>query len=173
MLIGAARVALEDAKKKKPGWFYDELTAMVMSALAVEALANAFGKRLIDDWVDFESSTSMAKLRLICQHLEIEFDQNKEPWSTAKWLSKFRNKIAHAKPELVTENYVSTRDEYEKKRRDMPTSALEAQITHGNAARAYGGVERIKTILSEKVPPGESFGLYSDVSLGSASIEHT
>jgi hypothetical protein len=173
MFIGAARVALEDAKKKQPGWFYSELTAMVMSALAVEALANAFGKRLVDDWEDFEASSPMAKLRLVCQELALEFDQQKEPWSTIKWLSKFRNLIAHAKPELVTEDYISTRDEYEKKLMEMPKSALERKITLKDAGRAYYGVEKLKEILSAKVPPEESFGLYSDSCLGSAEIERT
>ena len=173
MFIGAARVSIQDAENKKPGWFYDELTAMVMSALAVEALANAFGKRLLKDWEDFESASPIAKLKLVCKELDLEFDRNKEPWSTIKWLSKFRNLVAHAKPELVTEDYISTPDEYEKKRMDMPKSALEKQVTLGNAKRAYEGVEKVKELLAKKVPPDESFGLYSDSCLGSASIEHT
>ena len=50
MLIGAARAALEDAESKRPGWFYAELMAMAMSALAVEALCNAIGERVVADW---------------------------------------------------------------------------------------------------------------------------
>jgi hypothetical protein len=173
IFIGAARVAIEDAKAKKPGWFYSQLTAMVMCALAVEALANAFGKRMLIDWQDFESSSPIAKLRLVCKELGLVFDEKNEPWATIRWLSKFRNLVAHAKPELVTEDYISTRDEYEKDRMKMPKSKLEAQVTLGNAQRAYRGVDKVKELLSQKVPPDESFGLYSDSCLGSVSIPHT
>jgi len=170
MLIGAARAALEDAEKKMPGWFYNELIAMVMCALSIEAISNAVGERVIPNWRDFESSSPIAKLRIICQKLEIEYGQNKEPWSTAKWLSKFRNSIAHAKPELVDEEQVWTREEYEKRRADHPKSKIESDITLGNAKRALQAVERIKDLLCEKIPADDALGLYSDAWVGSAKL---
>ena len=83
MFLGAARVALQDSKDKRPGWFYSNLIAITMSALAIEALCNTVGERIIDDWKDFESASPVAKLRLLCENLSIDFDKSLEPWSSA------------------------------------------------------------------------------------------
>ncbi|MCK4790982.1 MAG: hypothetical protein KAV87_45035 [Desulfobacteraceae bacterium] len=115
MLLGAARAAIEDAESKRPGWFYSELMAITMSGLAIEALCNAVGERVIDNWNDFESSSPKAKVRVICKELDIEYKSEKEPWSSVVWLSKIRNDLAHAKPQLVNESYIWIREEYEKK----------------------------------------------------------
>jgi len=66
MLLGAARMAMEDSNKQRPGWFYSDLIAITFSALSIEALCNAFGNRFVPDWKDFESSSPIAKLRIIC-----------------------------------------------------------------------------------------------------------
>jgi hypothetical protein len=47
ILIGAARMSLEDAENKEPGWYYSELIALTMSALAMEAICNAVGEQII------------------------------------------------------------------------------------------------------------------------------
>lgn len=171
MLLGAAQSELDGLDQEKRGWFYPSLNAMTMSALALEALANAFGERLVDGWEDFERSPPLAKLRLVCRELKLELAFDKEPWSTVKWLLKFRNKIAHAKPRLVTTNHLWTEEEYERHRMDQPTSDLEAEITVQNARRAFHAADSVKELWCSKIPPDESFGLYSDSWSGSASLE--
>jgi hypothetical protein len=168
ILIGAARAAVEDAEQQKPGWFYNDLTAIIMSALSVEALCNSIGNRVIEGWQDYESSSPIAKLRILCKRLGITYNQNKEPWTTVKWLCKFRNIIAHAKPELVDEEYIMSREEYDKRRTDYPKSKLEKEVTLGKAKRALNAVETVKQILCEKIPAENSFGLYCDSWGGSA-----
>jgi hypothetical protein len=168
MLIGAARAALEDANQRRPGWFYSELTAITLSALSIEAMCNAIGNRIIDGWKDFESASPLAKLRLLCERLNISYDKSKEPWASAIWLCHFRNLIAHAKPEIIAEEYVWTRDEYDSRRKDEPKSKLERLITLGNAAKALRTAESIKTSLCEKISPEDRSGLYSDAWEGSA-----
>lgn len=170
ILIGAARAALQDAEKKEPGWFYSELTAITMSALALEAICNAFGERLRPDWKEFESINPIAKLILISEKSNIVIDFNVEPWSTAKWLYKFRNKIAHAKPEIVNESYVWTKEEYEINKTKWPKAKLESEININNAKRAFKGVEDIKNILFEKIDVDDKAGLYSDSWSGKASL---
>ena len=169
MLLGAARAALEDAKSKRPGWFYSELIAITMSSLAIEALCNAVEERVVDNWKDFESSSPKAKLRVICKELNIEYDSKKEPWSSVVWLSKYRNEVAHAKPQLLNENYTWTREEYEKKDGFKPQSKLEKKITLGNAERAYTQITELKSILCSKIPPDKAFGLYADSWSGRSS----
>ena len=108
MLIRAATIARDRAAEKNPGWFYDELAAMTFAALAIEALCNSIGERVVDDWNDFESARPAAKLRTIALRLGIEYAKNREPWPGVFQLLAFRNLVAHAKPELVVESKIMT-----------------------------------------------------------------
>jgi hypothetical protein len=163
MLIRAAAIALERGKKKQPGWLFDELSAMTYSALAIEALCNSVGDLVISDWdKDFEMAPTAAKLRVLTKHLGIPYDKAKEPWSTAKDLGKFRNLVAHAKPQLIVEEEVMSQEEYDARLFDVPKSKLENQINSTNAARAVAAVERIKDIFIEKLDAEQKFGLTSD-----------
>jgi hypothetical protein len=170
ILIGAANAALQDAESKRPGWFISELMAITMSGLALEAICNAFGKRIREDWEEFESLNPIAKLILITENIGIKINYGIEPWGTSKWLYKFRNKIAHAKPEIVNVTYVWSREEYDKKEFEWPASKLESQISLENARRAVKCVEDIKLILFEKIDIDDKTGLYSDSYSGVAGI---
>ncbi len=170
MLLSAAYTAVNNLDTNKNGWFDKSLIAITLSALAVEALANAFGKRLVKGWEDFERAPPRAKLRLVCNELQLKLDFGKEPWTTVKWLLKFRNEIAHAKPMIIRTDHVLTHDEFEKYRMDRPASELEEQITVKNAKRAYAAVNRLKDIWCSRIDPGESFGLYSDSWSGTAKL---
>lgn len=172
MLIGAARASLEDAKAKRPGFFYSQLIAMTLSALSIEAMCNAIGDRVISDWKDFETSSPNAKLRLLCERLKVQYDKSLEPWASARRLFKFRNLIAHAKPELVREEKVFSREEYDNRSPEFPKSKLEKGVTLENASRAVHTAEQIKDILCTRVPPEDALGLYSDSSFGHASLHH-
>ena len=98
ILLETAEKALKKAKdRQKIGVVHDQLIAMTFSALALEALANAFGRRLVPKWSHFEMAPPIAKLRTVARQLEIddrEFEQ--EPRAAAVWLMSFRNKVAHA-----------------------------------------------------------------------------
>ena len=170
MLLGAARMSLEDANEKKPGWFYSELITITFCALALEALCNAFGERFVENWSDFESSTPIAKLRIICSQLNIESDFTKEPWSRAVWLIRFRNKIAHAKPEFIEQNEIWNRDEYDDLREEAPKSKLEKQISPNNANKAYEAAVAIKDALCDGIPIEQQHGLRSDGWTGSSRL---
>lgn len=169
MLIGAAHTAFQDARAKQPGWFYNALVTITLCALSIEAMCNSIGDRVILDWKDFESASPTAKLRLLCEHLKVDYDKNNEPWVSARWLSKFRNLIAHAKPEFVREEKVLSRDEYDNRGTEFPKSKLEKEITLGNAGRALRTAEQIKDLLCTKVPPEHALGLYGDASIGRTS----
>ncbi len=126
MLIRAASVAIDRAKEKRPGWFYDELSAMTFAALAIEALGNSIGERVIDGWeTDFESASPIAKLRLLADRLGVTYDKSVEPWSGAIELVKFRNRVAHAKPQIVTSSELDDAGEFDKRLFDTPKSKLD------------------------------------------------
>lgn len=167
--LGAARVSLELAKSRQPGWHYHEFTAIVMSALSIEALANAIGARVMTDWKEFESSNPWAKLRLLCEALHIAFDRNAEPWSTAKWLCVFRNRAAHAKPEELLEVKQIPDCAYEQERSEWPASSLEREVTLGKAIRAYEAIQQVKLTLFKAMPSDTNGGIFADGAMFSGS----
>ncbi len=169
--LGAARVSLELAKARSRGSHHHEFTAIVMSALSIEALANAVGARVMGDWKDFESSSPWAKLRLLCESLNIAFTRTIEPWSTAKWLCGFRNKAAHAKPEDLLEVKQIPDDAFDQERFTWPESSLEHEITLGNAKRAYAAVEQIKLLLFNAMPEDTRTSIYTDGATFSGRVD--
>lgn len=171
MLLGAARMALQDAADKRPGYFYYQLIIITFSGLAVEAICNAFGERYVPAWKDFESSGPIAKLRVLCEQFGIEYCRNREPWATALWLVNVRNKIAHARPELVTEEYVWSRTEYDSRQAEEPKSKLEKQITLGHAKNGYESAVKIKELLSKSIPAEDTYGLQIEGWVGSATLK--
>jgi hypothetical protein len=170
MLIRAAEICLERGQKTERGAFYEELGAMTFSALGIEAICNSIGDRVFRDWSDFESSSPTAKLRILTKRLGIDYSKEKEPWSSARQLVQFRNLVAHAKPQLLIEEKLITREEHEKRRFDMPQSKLEKLITPGNADRAVKTVQAISDLLIGKLEPEEALGLAADAWSGSTSL---
>jgi len=172
MLIRTASLANKRAKERQPGWMYDELIAMTFSALAIEALCNSIGNRMFSDWEDYESSSPNAKLRLLADRLGLKYAKDKEPWCTARWLVKFRNLIAHAKPELIVEERMITQEELDKRLFDAPKAKLEKWINAGNAHRAVRGAEAIKEALIRSMPAEDALGLAADAWTGSTTLHH-
>ena len=174
ILIGSAMLALERARKREPGWLYDELVAITFSAMALEALANAFGERLIQRWkVDYESASPIAKLRIISANLRIpEPDFERDPWAFALWLTRFRNKVAHAKPESIKFDTTMSGAEFEKSRFELPKSKLELEISLENAERALKTIDAIFELLCRHTPVEQINGLLSDGFSGSVSGTH-
>ena len=161
-LLHIALIELEGAKSGTVGQFNHAFIAITFSALAIEALANAVGDRVVPEWKDFENASPFAKVRLLAEKLGVPYSAAEEPWAAIRWLCKFRNQVAHAKPERVTREEVVSQHEHETRRYSAPPSKLESQVTEGNARRAVKAVEALKYALSERIPAGERFGLSSD-----------
>jgi hypothetical protein len=170
LLIHASRRSYERAAQEEVGRLYEILTAMVFSALSIEALSNSVGERVIENWVDFESASPLAKLRVLCISLNIPFDITMKPWSRVKALARFRNLVAHAKPELIEETHHLTEQEHEKRLFDMPSSRMEKMLTLGNAKEYLDTAETIKDLLIANIPTDKSLGLAVDSWSGSVSL---
>ena len=172
LLMHIAEIALEDAQKKIPGWKNQEIVAITFSALALEALANSFGSKLVSRWDDFENSSPIAKLRIICGELGISPDWSKGHWGTALWLVNFRNKIAHARPQLVTYDKIISNEKFKRIFHDSPPSDLESQVNFGNAKQAVNAVTEIKWDFLSKLKalkPGKHSSLYAGSFSGNAA----
>ncbi len=162
MLLQVARGSLEAAAINREAAFDHALVAITFSALSVEALCNAVGEKVVSDWDDFESLRPMSKLRLLAAQLNIEFLREKQPWTTLHWLSKFRNNIAHPKPEKITKTSFISEAQHDARLFEKPISRVEKEVTFGNARRAVEAVERLKEILVKNVPPEKALGLFTD-----------
>lgn len=124
-LFRIARDNLIRAETKEPGWFDSQFTAITLSSLAIEAICNAVGEKVIDKWSDFESCSPIVKTRLICEHLSISYDAGKEPWASVVWLCKTRNLIAHPKAEQIKYEAVITEQEHNSQEyRNVPKSKV-------------------------------------------------
>jgi hypothetical protein len=172
MLLHVAELEIAEAESSELGRFNKCLTAMVMSALAVEALANAVGSRIANDWATFESLRPHEKLELLVTKLAIPHDPTAEPWTTLQYLGRFRNDIAHPKPDDVTKVRVLPNAGLSKTTFDAPLSKLEREISLGNAKRSFAAVRALKGLLTDAMPESERFGIYADMWHGSTEPHH-
>jgi|UPI0004A6B9F6 hypothetical protein len=82
--------------------WYDLMACMTTTSLSIEAICNTYGHIAIEDFKDFESCSPLAKVRLICKELKIDFDRSKSPFNSISKLIKLRNKLAHPKYKTLT-----------------------------------------------------------------------
>lgn len=170
MLLHAAELQVGEAEITELGRFNKCLSAMVLTALAIEALANAVGTRVTKDWPTFERLRPHEKLDCLVAQLGIARDATTEPWITLKYLGGFRNDIAHPKPEEVLKERVLPAVALDKTAFDTPLSALEREITLGNARRAFAAVRELKGLFTDALPAEARFGIYADMWHGSTTL---
>jgi hypothetical protein len=163
ILFRTAHAALKRAESKQPGWSTDTLTAIVFSALAIEALSNSIGHKVIPDWErDFESARPLAKLRILAKQLDVPFESGKNPWATARQVFATRNLAAHAKPEDLVETSFTTPKKADALLRSRPQSKLEAQISISKAKSAVKAADAIRILLLDALSPAQRNALLHD-----------
>ena len=170
MLLHAAELQLQAAEQSEVGRFNHCLGSMTMTALAVEALLNAVGSRVLAEWQPFERMRPLEKFKVLQAQLGFEYNARKNPWATLHFLAGFRNDIAHVKPQMVTETRRFTEAEANRFLSRMPLSKLEREITIGNARRVLGAVTLVKGILTDALPDNLRFGVYVDAWSGSTTV---
>jgi hypothetical protein len=170
MLLRAGNTNLNEATKSVVGRFDRCLATMVFSALAVEALANAVGSRIVSNWATFERLKPSEKIDTLLQSLNIMRDARKPPWPALRFLAGFRNDIAHPKPEQLAKVRVLPESVFDTTFPDAPLSKLEREITLGNARRVLEAVQVLKGLLTDAMPAKQRFGIYADASSGRARL---
>lgn len=172
--IKDAAIAIKDAEASEAGRFNKCLTAVVMSALAVEALANAVGLRVEKDWPKFKKFEKMSphkKIDYLAEQLTITRDPQQEPWSTLRHIHRFRNRIAHPKPKDVKSDSVLPEAGLTKTAFDTPLSKFEQCVTLDMALRSYDAVHTLKGLLTDALPETDRFGIYADMWEGSVDVD--
>ncbi len=152
-MINASDFFLKNANSNENGSFLNCLASLVFAAFTLEAFTNSVGQTLYKCWgKNIEKRLSVSdKITLITEHLEIETDFSKMPWQDIKVLMRFRNQIAHPKPETLTDEGTIPHEEYEKKRITMIEADWEQFCTKENAEKKIKCVDDIiKKILSHE-----------------------
>jgi hypothetical protein len=106
-------VAHAAAKRAREGGGLDDcLTALLFSALALEAFFNALGTGIVRGWPLLERKlVSQEKLDFLAQRLEYKPDFGSRPFQTIRALMRFRNAVVHAKPERTVREVEGEGDE--------------------------------------------------------------
>lgn len=110
--------AIEKAESTEEGSTLEVLTAMLMSAMMVEAVLNHVGAQLFAPggkqtalWRSVERARPEDKLEIICERIRYQLDFSREPFQQFRPMFKFRNLIAHGKTEVIQNSVTVEEDE--------------------------------------------------------------
>lgn len=104
-LHSAATCALEQAEETEEGSFYNCMSSIILSAFCIEAYLNYIGSVLLPYWDD-EVKQGLSvhnKLKIICHHLNVVPDYSCRPFQSFKQIVKYRNLMAHATSEKISD----------------------------------------------------------------------
>jgi len=104
-LYSAAYRSLEQAEENEEGSFYNCMSSIILAAFCIEAYLNHIGSLLLPYW-DEEVKKGLSinnKLKIICHHLNIAADYSRFPFQSFKHIVKYRNLLAHATSEKLTD----------------------------------------------------------------------
>lgn len=152
LLIDAARDTLNEMRNYQLGGEAFTLSTMLLSSLAIEALANSIGSHKIRNWADYENASPIAKLRIISVELGLDFDSDQNLWSEIRKLIKFRNDAAHAKPKIIKIDKEINEENLHEILFPAPTK-LEQEINYNNAEKAYQAVDKLRSLLCSMLDP--------------------
>ena len=87
------------------GVYHDMMAALVFCAFSVEAKVNFVGWRCLQSgWP--ERANLREKIELLNKVLSLDLSWGVEPWQTLLQLKRFRDTLAHGKPEVIDERKI-------------------------------------------------------------------
>ena len=109
-LHSAARWSLEQAEMTEEGSFFNCMSSIILSAFCIEAYLNHIGSELLPYWDDeFKKGLSIQnKLKIICHHINLVPDFSRRPFQSFNQIVKFRNIMAHATTEKISDKGIQT-----------------------------------------------------------------
>jgi len=155
------------------------VAAITFAALEVEAFLNVMGDNLVKKWDDIERNTNpSAKLAILENVLQFEFDLANSPFNAFKGLFDFRNLIVHAKRETLQvelaekHNYAVPVSSGE-----TPSPKWEKQATISNARTSVRDAREIVLQLAKygniQIPLGEHSRIQLNVEVPNDSDNST
>lgn len=136
------------AEDDREGVGHEIIAGLILLAFEAEARFNFLGAKLIVDWT--ERRSTIEKVKRVCKHLGAAPDFLVRPYSSVAKLKKFRDTLAHGKPEyyFFEEEVVATAEEL--KAMGILSPDWEAYIDPDFFHEAYDDVEQIwKELLTK------------------------
>ena len=96
-LSHGSKMISERASKKEPGYYWDSMASLMLTAFGFEAYLNHLGSRLLPYWEQLDRLSWQKKLQIILTHLKHAPDLGKAPYQTLYGLFLFRNAVAHGR----------------------------------------------------------------------------
>ena len=142
------RIEARASKRDRDGIGYDMMACLIFLAFAVEAKFNFVGYKLIKDWD--ERKPALDKVEIVLEHLKIDSDLKEWPYQVIGELKKFRDALAHGKPEEIDrEVYIETTAK-ELQERGSLSAPYEDFLKEELVYQAYEDVEAIWKELLER-----------------------
>ena len=142
-MLKSARLALDFAREKEEGRFFQTMNVLVYSAFALEAYFNHLGAHLHSDWQSKERRLSkVKKLRQFNEYLHLNQDLSEEPYRSVLDVFNFRDALAHGRTEEVERQETVELREDELRSYMIGTGWTDA-CTLANAERVFSNVEAV------------------------------
>lgn len=161
MYLHSASHFIRKIRREQPPQWPDVMAAAALIALSLEAVVNSIGPHLVKDFSDFESASSVMKLRLINESIGLKFDKSKPPVSDILELVRVRNKIAH--PKYKSLRYSSERLPLHEAQRLLNDNSstlheLEKVISPESVEKWHNAIISVTRALVEKLDPDLRYG---------------
>jgi hypothetical protein len=137
---------LENALKIPDGKAHQFRASLIFRAFALEGFLNWLGPKLIPHWEYLDRLKPQEKLALLAALVNVTPDYGSRPWQILKELFRFRNALAHGKPEDLEDETEQELEEYLSKI-DFVVAEWEAFASEANALRAQQDVRLIAKTL--------------------------
>jgi hypothetical protein len=148
----------------REGIAFEYMSCLLMLAFTVEAHINFLGYSLIKDWNEWKPFN--VKVDDVLAHLKITADRSTRPYSVVSKLKKFRDTIAHGKPEQTSKDEIIEATAEELDQRADLRAGWEEAIAHDAVFQAHEDVDAIWKELLEK----SGLSIFDTMTHGSASI---
>jgi len=136
------------SKGDRDGIGLEMMACLVLLAFAVEAKFNFLGHKLIKDWN--ERDKALNKVKKVLKHLGVNDDLKDPPYKTIEDLKKFRDALAHGKPQEIKYEGDVAATEQELRQQGRLSAEYEKFLKEELVYQAYDNVETIwKDLLTK------------------------
>lgn len=150
-----SEVCLEAGLSEEAGSTYQFMTSIMFSAFTLEAYLNHLGEKVIEYWSEIDQIRTINKLKVLYSELDINFDNSCRPIQTVGYIFKFRNFMAHARTENISETVLVNNPD-PKPGEEFIEADWEKFCNGKEAERALNDVEEIIKLLHKAAGLGES-----------------
>ncbi|MBA7684089.1 hypothetical protein ES703_92479 [subsurface metagenome] len=138
------------------------MSSIILSAFCIEAYLNHIGSKLLPYW-DEEIKRDLSiqnKLKIICHHLNLAPDYSRSPFQSFRHIIKYRNLLAHAITEKVSDQGIQIVNDGERMR--QPETWWEKHSNLKAAKRWLADTESMITEIHKAAGEGDiPFGILS------------